>query len=62
MTTFDPERQAELARVLELLDARPRLDQAELFSRAARTLPPPPAVARVLEGAGESESDQPDPG
>jgi hypothetical protein len=52
---FDPDRQAALARILELLDARPPLDRVDVFARAARTLPPPPAVARVLEG------DPPDP-
>jgi len=47
--TFDPRRQEELARVLSQLDARPPLDRADVFARAARTLPPPPAVAAILE-------------
>jgi hypothetical protein len=45
---FDARRQAELAQTLEQLDARPRTDRAEVFARAARTLAPPPGVARIL--------------
>ncbi|MGZ8762419.1 MAG: hypothetical protein ACXW2Y_03755 [Acidimicrobiia bacterium] len=54
-TIFDPQRQAELARALEQLDARPPLDRADVFAHAARTLPPPPAVARILEDGTEPE-------
>ncbi len=60
---FDPERQAALARELERLDARPTLDRADVVARAARILPPPPAVARILEAtdAGESTESTEDP-
>ncbi len=46
---FDPERQAELAEVLERLERRTRLDRAEVLARATRTLPPPASVQRALE-------------
>jgi hypothetical protein len=54
--TFDPSRQAELARVLDQLDARIPLDRTDVFARAARTLPPPPAVANILEENPEPDS------
>jgi hypothetical protein len=58
--TFDPHRQAELARVLAQLDARPPLDRADVFARAARVLPPPPAVARILESDDADSTDDAD--
>lgn len=57
--SFDRRRQAELARALEHLDARDPVDQTEVFARAARTLAPPPAVARVLDADPDPD---PDPG
>jgi hypothetical protein len=60
--TFDPVRQAELARVLAQLDARPPLDRSDVFARAERVLPPPAAVARVLESeVSRADSEPPAP-
>jgi hypothetical protein len=55
--TFDHVRQAELARILGQLDARAPVDRAEVFARAARTLPPPPTVASVLATDAEPDTD-----
>ena len=49
--TFDHARQAELAHILEQLDARPPIDRAEVFTRASRTLAPPPTVVTVFAEA-----------
>jgi hypothetical protein len=56
---FDPERQAALARELARLDARPALDRTDLVARAARVLPPPPAVARILEATDAGDDPEP---
>ena len=54
--TFDGLRQAELARILGQLDRRAPIDRADVFARAARTLPPPPTAVSVFAADADAES------